>query len=349
MAASSDPRELRLHFDGPTAGGHVLPADVLVNAIAQVQRIVHLLAKERRGEPAGKRFRVSADIKERFGLVCKLPVAGGFDLPVAIGTPMQAAAEDDEVFAVAERFQAVSRSLARDSHDFEHLVADAQYRRWLVDAYTATQPPSHLGLELTIEDGQGKAIFCGSHLQGVRTQSPETATPSATERGHVVGRLVRMGFAKRSVVLDHRVGRTLKATYVAEAEAALLSHPRQLIEVRGNVCYDAAGEPVSIAEIDEVAEVDESPMEVEEVVYGDVRYVAKTPLRFDVTFDRDDALYDLKGPFGILLSAESRGDLADALQAELNMLLADYGEGDPAHMAPDAKKLREQIRDRFGL
>ena len=65
----------------------MLPADILVNAIAQVQRIVHLLAKERRGEPAGKRLRVSADIKERFGLVCKLPVAGGFDLPVAIGMP----------------------------------------------------------------------------------------------------------------------------------------------------------------------------------------------------------------------------------------------------------------------
>ena len=150
------------------ASGHMLPAEVLVNSIQQVQRIVHLLTKEHRGEPAGKRFRVSADIKERFGLVCKLQVAGGYDLPVTIGTPTQVA-PDDEVFAVAERFQVVSRSLARDSHAFEHLVSDDQYRRWLADAYKATQPPPHLGLELTIEDGQGKAILRRSHIQDMRS------------------------------------------------------------------------------------------------------------------------------------------------------------------------------------
>lgn len=90
-------------------------------------------------------------------------------------------------------------------------------------------------------------------------------------------------------------------------------------------------------------------MEVEEIVHGDIRYVANTPLRFDVAFDQADALYDLHGPFGIYLSAGSREDLADALEAELRLLLVDYGQGDPAHLSSDAKKLREQIRGRFGL
>ena len=93
----------------------------------------------------------------------------------------------------------------------------------------------------------------------------------------------------------------------------------------------------------------ETPMEVTEVVRGDVRYVANPPLRFNVTFDQADALYDLEGPFGILLWAETRDDLADALQAELRLLLEDYAEGDPARLAYDAKKLREQLRERFGL
>ena len=90
-------------------------------------------------------------------------------------------------------------------------------------------------------------------------------------------------------------------------------------------------------------------MEVTEVVCGDVRYVANPPLHFDVTFDQTDALYDLEGPFGILLWAETREDLADALQAELRLPLEDYAEGDPARLASDAKKLRRQLRDRFGL
>ena len=166
---------------------------------------------------------------------------------------------------------------------------------------------------------------------------------------HLVGTLLRMDFVEQSVALEHRDGRTLKGTYVAESEAALLRHPRELVQVRGNICYDAAGEPVSIGKIDEVAELDESPMEVEEIANGDVRYVANTPLCFDVAFDREDLFYELQAPFGILLSADSREDLADALEGELRLLLADYAEGDPEQMSSDAKKLREQIRGRFGL
>ena len=94
--------------------------------------------------------------------------------------------------------------------------------------------------------------------------------------------------------------------------------------------------------------MDESAIEVEEVV-GNVRYVASTPLRFDVTFDQADGLYDLNGPFGILLWADSREGLADALEAELLFLLEDYAQGDPRRMSSDAKALRKQIRGRFGL
>lgn len=344
--ASSDPRELRLHFGGPTASGHALPAAVLVNSIQKLQHIVHLLAKEHRGEPAGKRL--SADTKVRFGLVCKLPVAGGYDLPVTIGVSTPTA-PDEDVYAVAKRFQMVSQSLARDSRAFEHLVSDAEYRRRLVDAYKAIQPPPHLGLELTIEDGEGEPILRHSDLEDVRIHRPETMTAGPIEHERVAGTLVQIVFDKKSIALKHRRGRTLTATYAPEHEAELLSHPRRLIQVRGNVRYNEAGEPVSIADIDEVAEVDESPMEVEEVVYDNVRYLAKTPLRFDVTFDQADALYDLRGPFEILLSADSREDLADELETELRLLLADYAEGEPEQMSSDARKLREQLRSRFGL
>ena len=348
MTTSNDPRELRLHFDGPMADGHMLPAEALVNAIRQVQRIVHLLAKEHRGEPAGKRLTVSADIKERFGLVCKLPVVGSYDLPLTIGTPTQAVS-DDEVLAVGERFHAVSGSLAQDRDAFDDLVPDARYRGLLVDAYKATQPLPHLGLELTIEDSEGNAILRSGHLEYVHDSRTDAAFSNPIERGRLVGMLVRMEFAKQSIALTYRDGRILKATYVAESEAALLRHPRGLVQVRGDICYDAAGEPVSIGDIDEVAEVDESPVLIEEIVHDDRRYVASTPLRFDVAFDRGDLFYEAQGPFGILLSADSREDLVDALEAELRLILRDYAEGDPENMSSDAKKLRDQMRSRFGL
>ena len=173
------------------------------------------------------------------------------------------------------------------------------------------------------------------------------ATLETAERGRVVGTLVRVGFDTQSIELEYRGRRTLKATYAPEAETALVGRPRGLIQVRGNIRYNAEGEPISIADIDEGSEVDESAMEVAEVVYQNVRHVTTPQLRFNVTFDKADALYDLEGPFGVMLSADSREDLADALEAELNLLFADYAEGDPAHLSSDAKKLRDEIRGRF--
>lgn len=259
------------------------------------------------------------------------------------------AGRDDEVFAVSEHFQKVSWSLARGGHAFDEQVPDARYRDLLVDAYKATQPPPHLGLELTIEDGQGNPILRRRHLDDLRRRRPEATTPSPAERGCVVGKLVRMGFSTKTIELEYRDERTLKATYVTQAEDALLRHPRGLIQVHGNIRYDAAGEPVSIADVDQVADVDESPMEVKEVIYGNVRYVPTMPLHFDVAFDRADALYDLEGPFDVMLSADSREDLADALRAELNLLFEDYAVEDPARLSLGAQKLRDQIRDRFGI
>ena len=90
-------------------------------------------------------------------------------------------------------------------------------------------------------------------------------------------------------------------------------------------------------------------MEVAEVVYQNVRYVTTPPLRFNVTFDKADALYDLDGPFDVMLSADSREDIADALEAGLNLLFADYAEGEPARLSSDAKKLRDEIHRRLGL
>ena len=175
------------------------------------------------------------------------------------------------------------------------------------------------------------------------------ATSDPVERERVVVKLVRMERATQSIELEYRRRPIGEATYAAKVEVALHRHLGRLIQVRGYIRDGTAGEIASINDIDEVAEVDESPIVVEEIVYRDVRHVATPPLRFDVTFHRADALYDLEGPFGVLLGAYSREYLADALEAELEMLFENYAEGDPANLSLGAKKLRDEIRARFGL
>lgn len=187
------------------------------------------------------------------------------------------------------------------------------------------------------------------NVAGAESAMAVSIGPRETEHGRLVATLLRMESTKRSVALAYRDGRVLNGTYARKCEAALSRSPGGLVEVRGSICYDAAGEPAAIGEIDAVAEVDESPVVLEEVVYRSRRYAATTPLRFDVAFNRDDLFYEASGAFDILLSADSREGLVDALQGELRSLLAEYAEGNPERMTSGAKNLREQVRSRFGF
>lgn len=78
-----------------------------------------------------------------------------------------------------------------------------------------------------------------------------------------------------------------------------------------------------------------------------VRYAVTPPLEFTVTFDREDGLYDLSGDLDILLTAETRTDLLEVVEATLVMLWQDYALEEPDRLTPAARRLREKLLDRF--
>ena len=100
---------------------------------------------------------------------------------------------------------------------------------------------------------------------------------------------------------------------------------------------------------DPKTDVDISPIVVSEIVVDGRRLVAKEPLRFEVTFDDDEVepLYELEGPLGIYLFAETRELLIDMLYDVLGVMWRDFAEGDPAGLSSDAQHLGEELRHRF--
>ena len=50
MVSERDERHFCIHFDLDGGDGHVVPAPVLVDSMANIQRVVYLLAKLNRGE-----------------------------------------------------------------------------------------------------------------------------------------------------------------------------------------------------------------------------------------------------------------------------------------------------------
>ena len=62
MAGEGGERLYWMHFEAEKDGAHVVPAPVLVDSVANIQRVVYLLAKFTRGEELGQRAAFSSEL-----------------------------------------------------------------------------------------------------------------------------------------------------------------------------------------------------------------------------------------------------------------------------------------------
>ena len=130
VALMSSPRDVRsfsIHFDREDADAHVLPAAVLIESIARIQRIVLLLAKMHRGEPLGQRISFSRVLRGEFALLCHLPEAGSYAVPVEVGHQPEEVPVPG-IMEVCELFHRVTRAVGgEDAAGLRELVPDPQY------------------------------------------------------------------------------------------------------------------------------------------------------------------------------------------------------------------------------
>ena len=91
----------------------------------------------------------------------------------------------------------------------------------------------------------------------------------------------------------------------------------------------------------------EGRIELQDLSLYGVLYRADPPLRFRVTYDAEDQLYDLDGDFEIFLSANSRPQLLEELNEVLAMLWLDYAQEEPKRLSPKARELRTELLDRL--
>ena len=98
---------------------------------------------------------------------------------------------------------------------------------------------------------------------------------------------------------------------------------------------------------DPQVEVDESPIVVSEIVVDGRRLAAVEPLRFEVTFDAEVPVFDLEGPLGIYLFAETRELLIDILEDELEIFWRDFATGDQSNLDGGAQRLGAEMRRIF--
>ena len=274
MTGGGGERLYWMRFEVGKDGAHTVPAPVLVDSVASIQRVVYLLAKFARREDLGQRASFSRALREAFALQCRVPEPGRYAMPFEIGRAAHSppvAGEGDEVRRL---FRRVTAAVGKGDVDaVRALVPDPRYLDCLGDAYRKAAPPPRSGVSFRLEDHRRRTILDSRKM--------EAALDS----------------------LGGRIGRKRRAR--------------------------------------------EDTIELGDVHFCNVAYRASPPLRFNVSYDPHDELYDLDGEFGISVSAASRSDLHEELREALSMLWIEYGEESPERLSPKAQRLRRDLRKRL--
>lgn len=165
--------------------------------------------------------------------------------------------------------------------------------------------------------------------------------------GYVTGTLVEMKFEDRQFGLKLPSGRQIQAVYAEHYENILTDHPRDLIQAFGNVTYDESGAVKSIAGVRDILKVDDSDIRIHEVTVDGQEYTLSSEWHFKVSFDETEGLYQLEGPYGILLASETRSELEEALDAEIGLLWREYACAHDEELSPKARQLAAILREQF--
>lgn len=349
MAGKGGGRLYWMHFEVEKDGAHVVPAPVLVESVASIQRVVYLLAKFTRGEELGRRAAFSRELREAFALQCRVPEPGSYAMPFEIGSAAHSPLVAGEADDVCRLFRRVTAAVGGGDVDgVRALVPDPRYLDCLGDAYRKATPPPRSGVSYWLEDHRRRRILDGRKTEAMLDDlGGDTGRRRRVREGTISGMLAGMDFDERRIRLTRPDGKSVSAYYDEESELPLIEHRRGWVELTGDVLYDAHGRALSVTHARDFVAFDEDAIELGNVNLCNVPYRASPPLRFKVTYDPHDRLYDLDGEFGISVSASSRSDLHHELQEALSMLWIEYGEESPDRLSPKARRLRTDLRKRL--
>ena len=167
--------------------------------------------------------------------------------------------------------------------------------------------------------------------------------------GFLTGVPIRTNFKERRFWIELLDGCVLEVPYdeAENAESVLVSNRNGPVQIHGSVTYNEHDKALSISNVDKVLPIDTSSIEVAELMLDGSNYRARPPLQFVVEFNNEEYFYSLEGDLDIILAAESRIELEDALDNMLNYLWTKFVHGNPDSFADDAKQLRNELLGRI--
>lgn len=341
-----------LHFDvrKEEVGSHTVPAECLIQALDGLQRTVHLVAMMQSRKEIKTRARVTREIEDNYQLHCNVPKEGSYFQGAFVAARQEILFEPLEIETVAETTRQLLSSIGHaDNEEFKNVVPDSAYRLPLLGSIEKIFSKRSGNVGLIVEDAHGIALLddekAGISIDRLREYGKEP-TETATI---VTGYLTRVDFRERKLFLQlPTTNRTISCNYNEIVEPILLESPRDLIQVVGTIELDDNGDPERITDVDEVHPVDTNDVDILDLLGKDLKPNKLNNLWIKVNLSDDKQTYSAEYfDLDIFVTAYTREDLLDSLEAEIDFLWRNIAKSDDTDLTPKAKTLKKTLLGLF--
>lgn len=337
-----------VRLSGPAADSNGIPAEVLVRTLSGMQQLVYLVASDSVNRKLGQRFRVSDDIEQGYRLICKLPQAGSYSVPLALeGRNLQLTILPPDYATVFDRIEAFFTSVVSgqinsvNSHFSDQAFAKralVELRKFLPkadDSWRFGFGKPQAKSEIVLTKDTVKQID-----QYLREDLPLESITTIT------GELIKIDFDERMVYLRYPPTRQqIECIYSNELEDVMIENRRQYIQVTGQFTVDSNGNPIRLTDVTRIEPLDLSPIVLHEVSFNDRNFRFRRPLQLTPELEPEGKqLLTVENPqLGINVFAYSREALLEEISEQIAFLWDDYALSEDDSLTPEAIALKYAV------
>jgi hypothetical protein len=332
---------------GQPANLHAIPADVLVRTIAGLQQLVYIVASDAEHRSFSQRFRVSSDIVRDYKLVCLVPSAGSYAMPVRLERPRQL--KFVETKPILEKVHALMTCVSEGNLDAVHTVlTDNTFAKRALDEIRKLLPNADDSWKIGFSTNNGhqkaEVVLAKEAVKQIDDWLMVQFAPEAVIT--ITGELIRIDFDAHKVDLRYpRTRKVIECIYSDDLEDVMIENRRDYIQVTGEFTVDADGNPTKLTRVSRIEPLDLEPIILSVVTFNKRRFFFKEPLWLEPELEKEDKqLIEVEyAALGLNAFARTREELIDEVCEQIAFLWDAYAQADDSKLTPEAQQLKEAL------
>ncbi len=349
MPSDTSPPSFSFHIETDEQSGHSVPAVVLVQVLENAQRAFELIGVQVEGREIRTRARVAAATSKRFQLMCQLPEAGSYSMPVTVGGSGElfSAPLANQAFGIFR--EVMERVSARSGVGLAAALPNERIRRRVLEAVKGMAPRADAQWKLNLHDDEDVS-FANFDVQTIPFVEATLVPVEQRESARVVtGELKSIDFAERKVTIIYPPNsKELACIYDEAVEDLLYESRRDLIQVTGRVVLDDQGAPKQIIDVTDIRDLDLSSLEIHTIRHGHLTLKARRTLGLEPNLDETKQLLCIEyEALALDVFAPTRDALLAELSEQIAMLWTEYALAEDDALDAVARRLKEELHAAF--